>query len=85
MSALNDAVVEARIHKAWCTPLDPCRVCVQELEARIAAALQIHRPFHEPPLSGCTCIACGPGEPYPCPTARALGAQPITPQEDHRP
>ena len=35
------------------------------------------------------CIECIGGDdnhfPYPCPTARALGVQPITPQEDTQP
>lgn len=107
MTAADD-VVDAYIHEEWCTPLAPCPACVQEPQARIDAALRIHRPCHddgtEPwkcehghydeacetgiPDRPAVCVACTDAceehLPHPCPTAKALGAQPIESREDNQ-
>lgn len=65
-----DDVVSAWVHEAWCgDPRYPCPACLGELQARIGAALAIHRPCHTSsvgPYSGCPCGQRQAGRPAVC-------------------
>lgn len=54
---------------------DLTRISAAALRAVAAPVLELHRPHPDDPskCAVCGCLDCGP-QPWPCPTARALGA-----------